>query len=34
LPGLTVSLVVAIALVLGGVAIGATDRTVGDRAAA
>ncbi len=31
---LTVSLVVAIALVLGGVAIGATDRTVGDRAAA
>jgi drug/metabolite transporter (DMT)-like permease len=31
---LTVSLVVAIALVLGGVAIGATDRTVADRAAA
>lgn len=31
---LTVSLVVAIALVLGGVAIGATDRTAGDRAAA
>jgi len=31
---LTVSLVVAIALVLGGVAIGATDRTVANRAAA